>query len=115
VASIAIFLAALSQTESILVVLICIATVGFYLVSQRYLKDKAAEANKVDEYKNAKAAWSRVSYPIAGTLLIAFSLFSLGRIPPENTPLVFVFIAFGVALILYGVFSWYKKTHGNRD
>ena len=73
-----------------------------------YLKNKAAETDRVEAYKQEKAAASAIIYPIVGLMLIAIMLFNWNRIPPENTGLAIGFIVFAALLISYGFFRWYK-------
>ena len=101
-------LTGLSSTESILVFAVCIVAAALYFWSQRYLKNKAAEINKVEAYNQGKAVVSAIIHPIIGLILIAIMLFNWSRIPPENTGLAIGFIVFAAALIFYGFYRWYK-------
>ena len=98
-----------------MVALICVASFGFYAWSQRYIKAKVAEANKVNEYKKLNSAWRGIVFPISGVLLIAYSLFNWDRMPPENAPIGYLFIGFGVLAILYGAYCSRKKSRTSQD
>jgi Na+/H+ antiporter NhaC len=87
---------------------VCIAAAALYFWNRRYLKNKAAETDRVEAYKQEKAAASAIIYPIVGLILIAIMLFNWNRIPPENTGLAIGFIIFAALLISYGFFRWYK-------
>ena len=76
------------------------------------MKKKVAEAGKVEEYKQKKAAMAGVVYPIVGALFIGEVLFNWNSMPPENRILVYPVIVVGVALILYGLYKMRRNRLG---
>ena len=100
------------QARHVLVVLLCIAGPTFFFWSQRYMKKKVAEAGKVEEYKQKKAAVMGVIYPIVGALFIGEMLFNWNSMPPENRILAYPVIAVGVALIIYGLYKIWRNRLG---
>ncbi len=95
--------------------MICLASFIFFLLSQRYLKNKASEAGKAEIYKQTKTSISGIMYPIAGVLMIGYVLFNWDQMPSGNKPVGYLFLAFGALVILYGVYCWYRKSRTSRN
>jgi Na+/H+ antiporter NhaC len=97
------------------VFVVCAVSAVLYFWSRSYLKNKAAELNKVEAYNQKKGAISAIIYPVVGLALIGVMLFNWNRIPPENTGLAIGFMVFAAVLILYGFVRWYRTRNGNQD
>lgn len=93
---------------------ICIATGSFFILSRRYLNRIVLKAGKADLYKKTTTSISAVMYPVVGVLLIGYILLNWHKMPPENAPIGYFFMASGVLAILYGAHCWYKKSRTNR-
>jgi hypothetical protein len=97
-----------SNSEWVMITIISVAWLSFTFWTNWSARKKAEKLGKLQEYKEKKGRLNAVVYILIGSLILGLMWFSWSAVLAGNFGPTYFSVALGLALILYGVFRFYR-------